>query len=65
MNDVHTSFKKLSKERRLRLLDNAGVLMGLQLRRIVEQSLEYLRREILSVPDFRTWCFDREATEEE
>jgi hypothetical protein len=61
-NELHPAFKKMTKEQRRRVLDNCGVLMTLHLRHIVEQSLDFLRSEILSVPDLRTWCFDREVT---
>ncbi|KAL4429302.1 hypothetical protein ABPG74_002288 [Tetrahymena malaccensis] len=44
-----------TKEYKSRILDNVGILMGLQLRKIIEDSFAYLEKKFISYPTYRRW----------
>ena len=44
-----------TKEYKQRILDNVGILMGLQLRKVIEDSFASFEKNIMSYPSYRRW----------
>lgn len=44
-----------TKEYKNRILDNVGTLMGLQLRKVIEESFAYVEKKLTSYPTYRRW----------
>lgn len=48
-------WKLYTKEYKARILKNVGIKMGLQLREIVEHSIENFKKLFLEIPTISTW----------